>query len=223
VHYRSQFVAVVNNHIYRSDKKVLRQQHQFFAEARWGSLKKFQSHKLDPLTTKDPLGNTVAHLAVHNPHLEVFPHIATKYPALLTTQNIFGNTPLHNLALLRSRQLNAEYFEWKYIWSLPWNFSLKNKKGQTAVEKLCEIGGKDLMQAFQALFDNKEAWQSVTKCHEVSKLLSVVLTKYFADGATNSPEEDVLRTAKLFVEQGKFTLHVNTKLTVDLNLRTLIR
>jgi hypothetical protein len=184
------------------DKKVLNQQHQFFADARWCSLKQFRSHKLDPLTTKDPLGNTVAHLAILNHCSEVFPHIATKYPALLTTQNIFGNTPLHNLALLRSRQLNAEYFEWKYIWSLPWNFSLKNKKGQTAVEKLCEIGGKDLVQAFQALFDNKEAWQSVKKCHEVSKLLSVALEKFISSEASSILEDEVLRTVKKLIDQG---------------------
>lgn len=182
----------------------MQQQHQFFADARWGSLKKFQSSKLDPLTTKDPLGNTVAHLAILNIHSDVFPFIAAKFPALLTAQNVFGNTPLHNLSLLRTRKPNAEYFEWNFIWSLPWNFALKNKKDQTAVEKLCEINGDELVRALKALLDNKIAWQSVQKCHDVSKLMSAALMQYLAT-VSKEDEDAVLITAKLFIAQGTFS------------------
>jgi hypothetical protein len=125
------------------DHKLLHREHKYLADARWGSLKKFQSRSMDPFKTTDPLGNTIAHLAIHNPISDVFLHIAKTYPALLNAQNIFGNTPLHHLALLHLRRPRPKYIDWKLFWELPWNFSTKNKMGLTGLEKLCEIRSKD--------------------------------------------------------------------------------
>ncbi len=172
------------------------------ADARWGSLKKFQTHKMDALTTTDPLGNTIAHLSIHNPLLDVFMHVAKSYPTLLNAQNIFGNTPLHHLALLHLRRHGSvKYFDWKLFWELPWNFSTRNKKGLTGIEKLCEIPLVELIAAFRALVSNERAWNEVKKDHNVSKLLSTVAIKYISDRTTKDGDHGV-EIVQFFLDHG---------------------
>lgn len=185
------------------DYKKLHSEHKYLSDARWGTLKKFQSYSVDPLKTTDPLGNTVAHLAVHNQFLDVFMHIAKKYPALLSAQNIFGNTPLHHLALLHLRYQRPKYFDWKLFWELPWNFSIKNKAGETGLEKLCNIrSSKEIVLAINALLLNEKAWNEVKKCHDRAQLLTSVVVIYLSDEAKKVSQDEALKTVKLLVEHG---------------------
>lgn len=147
--------------------------------------------------------------------------VAKAHPKLLSVQNIFGNTPLHNIALLHLRQKDAKYFDWKLFWELPWNYSVKNKKDQTGVEKLCQLTAKELVAAFKALIANTKAWNEVTKCHEISKLLSAAVVGYLSNtskllwaaavvgyssnqAGKDHNEADALKVVQYFMDKGTY-------------------
>ena len=170
---------------------------------RFSKLKSVKEIKIDP-TFIDPIGNNLLHFAILNPNFGTFFYLAKILPeSALNKQDQFGSTPLHKIK-------GKKYYKmkWEKLWNLSWDYSIRDKHNQTALEKLAKQPYACF--AFFDLMKNEKAWidfkarDSFTDRVSVLGSAVVYIPREFRQA--NRLDEDVVHALTLFLNEGIFTI-----------------
>jgi ankyrin repeat protein len=179
------------------------------AKVRYGTLEQITKLKLDP-AWEDPMKNSILHIALFNYDIKVFHFLAKKFPELINKRNIFGNTPIHQIPVLRERRYKTMEINWEELWKLPIDFSVKDERGVTCLESL--VNEANAANAFKALIKNEKQWKEARKHHKRKEILTAVMHEY-----TKSYRD--IETVVYFIEQGASIHHHKNKSLLNSALR----
>ncbi len=146
------------------------------------------------MSWEDPMKNSILHIALPNPDINVFHYIANKYPELINRKNIFGHTPIHSLHFLRQRMYRDPQVNWEELWKLPINFSARDEQGKTCLEVILEESYS--VTAFTALIKNEKRWAEARKHHKRKHILTAVMHEFLKSYFDE-------KTVLFFIENGK--------------------